>query len=286
MNKLERRFISQEFRVSQDGEPATIGGYAAVFNSDSQDMGFIETIDPHAFDAVMSKNPDVRCLFNHDDNHVLGRTTAGTLKLSVDARGLAYECQPPDTNFAKDLLVSMRRKDITGSSFGFIAKRDQWTEMPDGSIQRRILEFDELLDVSPVTFPAFLAATSGVRSLPDSMPVEIRSRFEKRKKEQRDNENGCSCPCDPCVDNNCMDCTGCDDPNCLANQDQDEASRSISKRGLGFGCSCNCAQCEAGACGICSDGDCSDPECESCMQQRSVRARMEMRLMLAKAKQV
>jgi uncharacterized protein len=227
--KLERRFINQEFRVSQAGEPATIGGYAAVFDSNSEDMGFTETIDPHAFDSVMSSNPDVRCLWNHDPNHVLGRTTSGTLKLSIDARGLAYECETPDTQFANDLMVSMRRKDITGSSFGFIAKRDQWTEMPDGSIQRRILEFDQLLDVSPVTFPAFTAATSGVRSLPDSMPVEMRSRFEKRceKRDDSANENGCECQCDPCVDNNCMGCSDpdCTDENCLLNQ---ESERSLN----------------------------------------------------------
>jgi HK97 family phage prohead protease len=274
MSKLERRYISQEFRVSQAGEPTSIGGYAAVFDSNSEDMGFTETIDPHAFDSVMAKNPDVRCLWNHNADHILGRTQSGTLKLSVDARGLAYECQPPDTQFANDLMVSMRRKDITGSSFGFIAKRDQWTEMPDGSIQRRILEFDELLDVSPVTYPAFVAATSGVRALPDSMPVEIRSRFEKKATEKRDNANGCDCQCDPCVADDCMGCDNdeCTDPDCLKNQD--EATRSKQcKRALGFGCSCACAQCQADACSICSDSDCIDPECASCKQQYSLRCR-------------
>jgi HK97 family phage prohead protease len=179
MNKLERRFITQEFRVSGDGEEPKIGGYAAVFNSASEDLGWTEMIDPNAFDSVMSKSPDCRCLFNHDPNLILGRTTANTLTLSVDARGLAYTCIPPDTSLARDLMVSMRRRDITGSSFGFIAKRDDWRVNPDGSVTRTILEFEELLDVSPVTYPAFTAASSGVRSLPESMPVEVRSRFEK-----------------------------------------------------------------------------------------------------------
>jgi uncharacterized protein len=232
---IERRFLTQEFRVSEEGTPPTISGYAAVFDSSSEDIGWTEEIDSHAFDSVMSTNPDVRALFNHDANLILGRTTAGTLKLNIDARGLSYEIDPPDTQLARDLIVSMRRKDITGSSFGFITKRDQWTENPDGTVTRRILEFDELLDVSPVTYPAFTATSSGVRSLPESCPVELRSKLQKR--------------------------------------------------GLGFGCSCPCEQCKAGACGLCSEPECNDPECASCKRQASrssEHVRMEMRLALAK----
>jgi len=230
---IERRFLIQEFRVSQDGESPKISGYAALFDTPSEDMGFTEEIDPHAFDSVLATNPDVRALFNHDANIVLGRTSANTLSLTLDARGLAYEIDPPDTQAAKDLIVSMRRKDITQSSFGFICKRDQWTENQDGTITRRILEFQELLDVSPVTYPAFASTSAGVRSLPASLPVELRSK--------------------------------------------------ITTRGLGYGCSCACAECQADACGICSDDDCNDPEC-CCVKNRSKpitaeeRQRMEMQL--------
>lgn len=144
-----------------------------------------EEVDPHAFDNVMATNPDVRAFFNHNPDYVLGRTIAGTLQLGVDARGLSYEINPPDTQLARDLMTSMRRKDITGSSFSFVVARDQWTDNEDGSITRRILEFDSLYDVGPVTFPAYPQTSAGARSLPSSMPVEMRSRVEARLAEKR-----------------------------------------------------------------------------------------------------
>lgn len=180
--KPERRYFTHEFRVSPHGEAPKISGYAAVFDVDSEDMGFIEQIDPHAFDSVLAARPDVCALWNHNPDVVLGRTTSGTLQLKVDARGLAYEVVPPDTQAASDLLTLMRRGDVNGSSFGFITKRDQWTDNPDGSVTRRILEFDALFDVSPVTYPAFPQTSASVRSLPDSIPAEFRSRIEARRK--------------------------------------------------------------------------------------------------------
>lgn len=177
--EIERRHITTEFRVSDVGEPTTIQGYAAVFESPASNGLWTETLDPHCFDTVMASGPDVRGLWNHNPDHVLGRTISGTLQLGVDTRGLTYTIDPPDTQVARDLITSMRRKDVTGSSFGFIVKRDQWTDMPDGSVSRRILEIEELLDVSPVTYPFYPSATSSVRSLPQSMPAEIRTRFSQ-----------------------------------------------------------------------------------------------------------
>jgi HK97 family phage prohead protease len=213
-----RTWRNLEFRVSAGNEPAKISGYGAVFDSPSEDMGYFEElreeIDPRAFDGVMASNPDVRGLFNHDSNLVLGRTTAGTMRLSVDARGLSYEIDPPDTQFARDLMVSMRRKDITGSSFAFVVKRDQWTDNPDGSITRRIIEFDQLLDVSPVTYPAYPAANAQARterrSMLASAPAEIRKRFATRGNgDAKPNpDTGCACSCDSCaIDGDCASCT-------------------------------------------------------------------------------
>jgi uncharacterized protein len=226
--QVERRTFRQvEFRVSAEGEPPKINGYGAVFDSQSEDLGYFselrEEIDPHAFDSVLATNPDVRGLFNHDANFVLGRTTAGTMRLSVDARGLAYEIDPPDTQFARDLMVSMRRKDISGSSFAFTCKRDQWTDNPDGSVTRRILEFDQLFDVSPVTYPAYPATSADARNLPDSMPVEMRSRFEHPAKPEHradPNASGCQCDCPECQDDDCAHCSNedCDDPECDCQQ--------------------------------------------------------------------
>jgi HK97 family phage prohead protease len=179
-NSKEQRSIVQEFRVSEPDQPATIQGYAAVFDSPADGYWFREELDPHCFDAVLATNPDVRALWNHNPDHVLGRTAAGTLSLAVDARGLSYTIEPPDTQTARDLIVSMRRKDVTGSSFGFVVARDQWTDNPDGTITRRILEIEELIDVSPVTYPFYDTAGAQVRSLPESMPAEMRSRIEQR----------------------------------------------------------------------------------------------------------
>jgi HK97 family phage prohead protease len=223
---VERRFLTQEFRVSEQGEAPKIAGYAAVFDTPSEDMGWIEEIDPHAFDTVMAGQHDVRALWNHNDDVVLGRESAGTLRLNVDARGLAYEIDPPDTTAAKDLIVSMRRKDIRESSFGFITARDQWTDNPDGSVTRRILEFQMILDVSPVAFPAFTATSAGVRSLPDSMPVEMRSRFEKRALTDK-----CTCTCAKCMSGKCGICSA--DSQCEGAErvaDDDSVETESSKR--------------------------------------------------------
>ena len=228
---VERRtWRNAELRASAASETPLISGYAAVFDSESEDLGYWtelrEEIDPHAFDNVLATNPDVRALFNHDDNLVLGRTTAGTLRLSIDARGLKYEIDPPDTQFARDLRVSIDRKDITGSSFGFTCKRDQWTDNPDGSITRRILEFETLWDVSPVTFPAYPASSSEARSLPASMPVELRKRIERRDDEE------CSCDCAECQAGNCADCSAedCSAPECACQQNRSMRNADENRR--------------------------------------------------------
>ena len=157
----------------------------------------------------MSGDPDVRALFNHNADCVLGRTSANTLTLNLDARGLAYVIDPPDTSVAQDLIAPIRRKDITGSSFGFIAKRDQWTDNSDGTISRRILEFDELIDISPVTFPAYSATTSQTRNLPTSMPKEIRSKLDTRSMDDDDPPavDLCVCQCSECVTGACNICS-------------------------------------------------------------------------------
>lgn len=225
-HKPERRFVSHEFRVSQESDKPQIAGYAALFDSASEDMGWIEMVDPHAFDKVMTSRPDVRALFNHDPNLILGRTVANTLKLTIDTRGLAYSIDPPDTQLARDLMVSMQRGDVSQSSYSYIVSRDQWTDNEDGSITRRILEISELFDVSPVTYPAFVSTTAGVRSLPDSCPVEYRSRLEHR---YTDDDSACLCQCAQCQDGNCDLCSDpdCDDENCESCCQQ-QRSRPIS----------------------------------------------------------
>lgn len=170
----ERRFTDHNtarLSVEQrdDGKRSVIAGYGAVFYSAS-DAGteyrlwddFRERIMPGAFDRALRDRHDVRGLFNHDANQLLGRSAAGTMRLSVDQTGLRYEIDLPDTQLGRDLRELLERGDITGSSFAFAATRVVWIEERDLTI-RQVEEVD-LYDVGPVTFPAYEATTAGVRS--------------------------------------------------------------------------------------------------------------------------
>jgi len=168
----ERRAVSVELRMDGMGEGQTpmIRGHAAVFDSPSVLLCgcFRETINPGAFaDAI--KSSDVRALFNHEPSNILGRASAGTLRLNEDATGLAIEIDPPDTMCGRDLQVSMKRGDIKEMSFGFTVAEggDEWTRDPDGSGNwtRTITKIEQLWDVSPVTFPAYPEAGCAMRSL-------------------------------------------------------------------------------------------------------------------------
>ena len=157
-NGAERRSCAFELRSTQteDGK-RQVRGHGAVYDSRSEDLGgFREIIAKGAFDKAV--NDDIRALFNHDPNQILGRTTAGTLKVSTDERGLAYELVLPDTSYAKDLAVNLDLGNITQSSFAMTVKRDRWEEEEDGTILRTILEVENLYDVSPVTYPAYQEA--------------------------------------------------------------------------------------------------------------------------------
>ena len=155
------------------GDARSIRGYAAIFNTLSENLGgFREQIAPGAFDDCMEN--DVRALINHDANLILGRTTSKTLALSQDAKGLVYEAQLPDTSYANDLAASMVRGDITQSSFAFnvAAGGDDWTEDPDtGQTIRTVKKIARLYDVSPVTYPAYTDASAGLR-------CEVRAALE------------------------------------------------------------------------------------------------------------
>lgn len=147
-------------------KPPVIRGHAAVFNSLSEPiMGmFRERIEPGAFQKSL-KTADVRALINHDANFVLGRQRGvqkDTLRVAEDDKGLAIEIDPPDTQAARDLMVSIERGDITQMSFAFRTIRDSWA-VEDGEDIRTLHEV-ELHDVSPVTFPAYLKTDVAVRS--------------------------------------------------------------------------------------------------------------------------
>lgn len=168
MNDREMRCYSGEVRAEQQSDqPTRIIGYGSVFNSRSEPLwGFREIIKPGAFDDVLTN--DVRALFNHDPNFILGRSAANTLALSVDDRGLQYNIVAPDTQTIRDLVIApMMRGDINQSSFAFQVARDgeDWYQDDEGIVIREISKFSRLYDVSPVTYPAYQDADSGVRSM-------------------------------------------------------------------------------------------------------------------------
>lgn len=161
MAKLEKRF-STEIRFETEGRK--IVGYAAKFMTRSQDLGgFVEQIEPSAFQRSLDENADVRALIDHNPSLILGRTLSGTLKLSTDSTGLLVEITPPDTSYSRDLMVSLERGDITQMSFAFVTKKDNWEK--DGAVNLRTLLDVDLHDVSAVTYPAYLDTEVGLRSL-------------------------------------------------------------------------------------------------------------------------
>lgn len=168
---VEKREFRME-EVERDGR--TIRGYAAVYNSDSEWMGgFYEQIERGAFDDVM--NDDTRAYFNHDESLLLGRVSSGTLRIGTDARGLYYEVDLPNTSYANDLIELMKRGDVNQSSFAFLIDRDRWEER-DGKTYRIIEKVSRLLDVSPVSQPAYPAATSELvqrNNTPESEGAEV-----------------------------------------------------------------------------------------------------------------
>ena len=178
-NLLERRTITlKELRVvdsisDESTEPA-IDGYASVFDSWSEELGgnqpFRERVVKGAFEETI-QNDDIRALFNHDPNYVLGRNKAGTLTLEEDDKGLHVRITPPDTQWAKDLLVSIKRGDITQMSFGFTVILDRWN-YEDNTDVRELLKV-KLYDVSPVTLPAYTQTECGIRSAYDNHQKEV-----------------------------------------------------------------------------------------------------------------
>jgi uncharacterized protein len=164
MSKIETRSFDLELlEVRAIGDGMTFSGYAAVFNSPSEPLPWIETIAEGAFTRTLTKSNNVRMLVNHNPEKVLGSTRAKTLRLSQDSTGLRAEADLPDTSYARDLSVSMQRGDINSMSFGFSVPRggDVWSS--DGS--QRTLKEVRLHEVSVVTFPAFPRTSAQVRSV-------------------------------------------------------------------------------------------------------------------------
>ena len=165
--KRERRFVPvDDIEVRADGDSPIIEGYAARFNKWADIGGmFRERIAAGAFlDTIAADN--VRALFNHDPNYVLGNTKNGSLRLNEDNKGLWMENTPPGTQAANDVVALIDRRDVTGQSFGFSVQEEKWaTKEIDGvATEHRTITKARLYDVGPVTYPAYEITSVSTRS--------------------------------------------------------------------------------------------------------------------------
>lgn len=179
--KHETRALTQapELRATDGAKIAA--GYAALFNSRTQ-IGdwFEEIIAPGAFKDALSS--DVRALIDHDTGRVIGRSTAGTLRLSEDDRGLFVEIDLPDTSDGRDLAVQLERGDISGMSFGFRVTKEEWDET--GKVPVRTIKAVDLFEVSAVAFPAYADTEIALRSLESAKAEREKTEREAKTRNQ------------------------------------------------------------------------------------------------------
>lgn len=166
MTDIETRTGSEvwplaDFDIRTTGNGLHFSGYAAVFDSPSQPLPFIETIRQGAFSKTLSEKRSKRLYWQHDSRIVLGSTKGGTLTLAEDGKGLRAEADLPDNEWGRPVADALKRGDVDSMSFGFAKVRDEW---PDGD-HRDLIEC-RLFEVSIVTDPAYLATSASVRALP------------------------------------------------------------------------------------------------------------------------
>lgn len=273
----ERRFTrGTEVRTKGDDAKPGLEGYAAVFNQDyvlyeDTGMRWVEKIKPGAFSRVLKEKQDVRALFNHNADHVLARTTNGTLVLAQDSQGLSYDAALDSrTRIAQDVRCFVDRKDVTGCSFSFRVGKQVWREeeQSDGKMTiytREIEEISELYDVGPVTYPAYEGTSVGARALAhqlrslDGLAPELRSRMLARaeRADSNDEESDCGCRCDACS-------------RC-------ENKRSHSHGEHRGGCECDCKGCVGGDCDKCSNDPCGEKNCRCGRSAANVQEKAKAR---------
>lgn len=168
----ERRYTKVPVELRAKSDKRNIGGYAAVFNRQSSNLGgFVEVVDPAAFNASRGDGwPDVIARYNHDDNMLLGSTGGGTLRLQIDGTGLDYEVEPPASR--SDILELVQRGDVRKSSFAFRTIEDEWGTTDQGFPMRTLTRV-QLVDVAPVNVPAYPDSTAGLRSLAEHVGADV-----------------------------------------------------------------------------------------------------------------
>lgn len=178
-DNIEKRAFEASYSVETSDGSVYVTGMGAVYNrwslpmvADGAQIGqkgqivFREKVRPGAFARAIQKS-DPRALRDHIPHFILGRLSAGTLEVKDTSEGLWYRYKSPDTTYAKDLLVSMERGDVRESSYSFVVADmgEIWEQQPDGTWTREITDYEEVFDVSPVTYPAFPDTSVAIRSL-------------------------------------------------------------------------------------------------------------------------
>jgi len=185
MARREQRAVQSRFSIEkrEDGALPTIVGYAAVYEAETVIFNmFREKLRRGAFRRAVEARQDVRALFNHNPDFLLGRVGAGTLRLYDDDHGLRVEIDPPDTPTGREVVELIRRGDIYGMSFGFIPTRVSWEQADESGLGLRVVEDVDLVDVSPVTYPAYEQTEVGIRSSAEAVLQErtrqLRSAYQ------------------------------------------------------------------------------------------------------------
>lgn len=169
----EQRFVpaaAAGVDLRAKGETNSVEGYGALFNDEVVIYGlFRERILPGAFRDTIAAD-DIRVAFNHSPNFIIGRTSAKTAEMSEDEKGLKYQADPPDTTWARDLVTSIKRRDITGSSFQFEIERDEdeewdFTQTKQGKLPLRTIKRAKLWEAGPVAYPAYENTTVSARAV-------------------------------------------------------------------------------------------------------------------------
>lgn len=151
----QREFELCDLEVRAEDGAMGVSGYAVVFDSPSKPLyggAFVETVDKRAFEGVDLSN--VFLLYNHNSDDVMGNTSSGTLKISIDERGLKFDAELPETQRGKDTFQLVKRGDIQGVSFGFIVLRDSWSTNVSPE-QRLIEQIKEIREISITPYPAY-----------------------------------------------------------------------------------------------------------------------------------
>jgi uncharacterized protein len=185
MREREKTMSNKEYRFTgslraKTGDKPVIGGYAVVFNSQSQDLGdFVEVIDPNAFTACLATKPDIRCRYQHNDMCVLGRTPK-TLRVWADSIGVQFECDiASDSGASMDVYRSIQRGDVSQMSFGMFVEEDSWVTSKTGMV--RTITRANIFEVSPVSDPAYTATKVTARALwPEGIPETIELRKKSK----------------------------------------------------------------------------------------------------------